>query len=210
MNHYLCIRGVTCEQLGHAHLYICPKYVCWKFFKGDPFKNITDRFNNIGKTFTNLFDNIVGFFNPKSPEIKIPDGLNNENSKKLEKVNEELRNVKEETNKLNEFAKSAKSQYDKFKGKIKNENQNLEKKINVIKSKSPNSELGSSIVTGQLFNNNPFGGKTFAESMNMLGGENNVNIKPLNKEVKNLSAKTKTKTKTKTVIVTKTVLMGTK
>ena len=91
---------------------------------------------------------------------------------------------------------------------VKPQNQDLEKNLNVIKSKSPNSELGSSIITGELFKDNPFGEKTFADSMNVLGRGNNINIEPLNKEVTDLSMKKKTKTKT--VFIRQPVIVGEK
>jgi hypothetical protein len=178
-----------------------------KFFRGDTFEKFMNGLKGIGKFFTGMFDGFMGFFKPKK-DIEIPKELNDSNAEKLNEVNKELEGIKTETDKLNEFAKSAKSRYDEFKGKIKNENQNLEKNLNVIKSKSPNSELGSSIVTGELFKDNPFGGKTFAESMNVLGGGNNINIEPLNKEVTDLSMKKKTKTKT--VFIRQPVIVGEK
>ena len=161
-----------------------------KFFKGDTFKKLIGGLKKIGEFFKGMFNGFIGFFKPKD-EIKIPEELNDNNAEKL-----------------NEFAESAKSQYDEFKGKIKPQNQDLEKNLNVIKSKSPNSELGSSIITGELFKDNPFGGKTFAESMNVLGGGNNINIEPLNKEVTDLSMKKKTKTKT--VFIRQPVIVGEK
>ena len=178
-----------------------------KFFKGDTFEKFMNGLKSIGKFFTGTFNGFMGFFKPKN-EIKIPEELNDDNAEKLNEVNKELEGIKTETDKLNEFAKSAKSQYDKFEGKIKDENQDLEKNLNVIKSKSPNSELGSSIVTGELFKDNPFGGKTFAESMNVLGGGDNVNIEPLNKEVADLNMKKKSKIKT--VFVRQPIIMGEK
>ena len=178
-----------------------------KFFKGDTFKKLIGGLKKIGEFFKGMFNGFIGFFKPKD-EIKIPEELNDNNAEKLNEVNKELEGIKTETDKLNEFAESAKSQYDEFKGKVKPQNQDLEKNLNVIKSKSPNSELGSSIITGELFKDNPFGEKTFADSMNVLGRGNNINIEPLNKEVTDLSMKKKTKTKT--VFIRQPVIVGEK
>ena len=178
------------------------------FFRGDIFKKIVSGFKSLIDFFKNLFKNIKNFFSPSSKDLDIPEELNGENIKELEKVNDELKNIKEETDKLNEFSKSAKEKYDNFETSVNNKNQDFEKNLNVIKSKSPNSELGSSVVTGELFKDNPFGKKTFADSMNVFGGGNNINIEPLNKEDVDLSMKRKTKTKT--VIVRQPVLMGEK
>ena len=178
------------------------------FFRGDIFKKIVSGFKSLIDFFKNLFKNIKNFFSPSSKDLDIPEELNGENIKELEKVNDELKNIKEETDKLNEFSKSAKEKYDNFEKSVNNKNQDFEKNLDVIKSKSPNSELGSSVVTGELFKNNPFGKKTFADSMNVFGGENNINIEPLSKEDVDLSMKRKTKTKT--VLVRQPVLMGEK
>ena len=178
------------------------------FFRGDIFKKIVSGFKSLIDFFKNLFKNIKNFFSPSSNDLNIPDELNDENIKELEKVNDELKNIKEETDKLNEFSKSAKKTYDNFDKSVNDKNQNLEKNYDVIKSKSPNSELGSSVVTGELFKNNPLGRKTFADSMNVLGGVNDINIEPLNKEVIDLSMERKTKTKT--ILVRQPVIMGEK
>ncbi len=175
------------------------------FFRGDIFKKIVSGFKSLIDFFKNLFKNIKNFFSPSSKDLDIPEELNGENIKELEKVNDELKNIKEETDKLNEFSKSAKEKYDNFETSVNNKNQDFEKNLDVIKSKSPNSELGSSVVTGK---DNPLGSKTFADSMNVLGGVNDINIEPLNKEVIDLSMKRKTKTKT--VLVRQPVLMGEK
>ena len=67
------------------------------FFKSDTFKNLISGIKNIGKFFKSLYDGIVGFFNPQ-PDMNIPQEELDENYKELEKINDELKEIKQSAN----------------------------------------------------------------------------------------------------------------
>ena len=89
------------------------------FFRGDVFKKIVSGFKSLIDFFKNLFKSIKNFFSPSSQDLDIPDELNDEKIKELEKVNDELKGIKKETDKLNEFSKSAKEKYDNLEKRCK-------------------------------------------------------------------------------------------
>tara|TARA_B100001093_G_scaffold486957_1_gene522779 strand:+ start:1217 stop:2071 length:855 start_codon:yes stop_codon:yes gene_type:complete len=183
-----------------------------KFFKGDIFKNITDKFKNIGKIFTTAFDSVVGFFNPKSPELKIPDGFNDENTKKLEEVNNELELSKSQINNLNGFAKSLNDKYDSFMSKIKNNKSNSKgtkaKNTDKIPYVNPNPSNNKRGVGTTNTGKNPYINPKPSNNKRGIGAtnKNNEYFQPLNKEVTDLSVKKKIKQKI--VYVTQEVIVG--
>ena len=177
------------------------------FFRGDIFKKIVSGFKSLIDFFKNLFKNIKNFFSPSSNDLNIPDELNDENIKELEKVNDELKNIKEETDKLNEFSKSAKEKYDNLEKRVKGKNQDIEKNFEDLRSNAKESNTGLLDSAGEIFKSNSMNGSNFV-SMNMDGNFEMSNIKPLKIEDKNLSMKRKTKTKT--VLVRQPIIMGEK
>ena len=177
------------------------------FFRGDVFKKIVSGFKSIIDFFKNLFKSIKNFFSPSSNDLNIPDELNDEKIKELEKINDELKGIKKEADKLNEFSKSAKEKYDNLEKRVKGKNQDIEKNFEDLRSNAKESNTGLLDSAGEIFKSNSMNGSNFV-SMNMDGNFEMSNIKPLKIEDKNLSMKRKTKTKT--VLVRQPIIMGEK
>ena len=177
------------------------------FFRGDIFKKIVSGFKSLIDFFKNLFKSIKNFFSPSSSDLNIPDELNDEKIKELEKVNDELKGIKKESDKLNEFSKSAKEKYDNLEKIVKGKNQDIEKNFEDLRSNAKESNTGLLDSAGEIFKSNSMNGSNFV-SMNMDGNFEMSNIKPLKIEDKNLSMKRKTKTKT--VLVRQPIIMGEK
>ena len=177
------------------------------FFRGDIFKKIVSGFKSLIDFFKNLFKSIKNFFSPSSSDLNIPDELNDEKIKELEKINDELKGIKKEADKLNEFSKSAKEKYDNLEKRVKGKNQDIEKNFEDLRSNAKESNTGLLDSAGEIFKSNSMNGSNFV-SMNMDGNFEMSNIKPLKIEDKNLSMKRKTKTKT--VLVRQPIIMGEK
>ena len=177
------------------------------FFRGDVFKKIVSGFKSLIDFFKNLFKSIKNFFSPSSSDLNIPDELNDEKIKELEKINDELKGIKKEADKLNEFSKSAKEKYDNLEKRVKGKNQDIEKNFEDLRSNAKESNTGLLDSAGEIFKSNSMNGSNFV-SMNMDGNFEMSNIKPLKIEDKNLSMKRKTKTKT--VLVRQPIIMGEK
>ena len=176
-------------------------------FRGDVFKKIVSGFKSLIDFFKNLFKSIKNFFSPSSSDLNIPDELNDEKIKELEKINDELKGIKKEADKLNEFSKSAKEKYDNLEKRVKGKNQDIEKNFEDLRSNAKESNTGLLDSAGEIFKSNSMNGSNFV-SMNMDGNFEMSNIKPLKIEDKNLSMKRKTKTKT--VLVRQPIIMGEK
>ena len=177
------------------------------FFRGDVFKKIVSGFKSMIDFFKNLFKSIKNFFSPSSQDLDIPDELNDEKIKELEKVNDELKGIKKETDKLNEFSKSAKEKYDNLEKRVKDKNQDIERNFEDLKSNAKETNTGLLDSTGEIFKSNSMNGSNFV-SMNMDGNFEVSNIKPVNIKDKNLSMERKKNTKV--VILRQPVLMGEK
>ena len=177
------------------------------FFRGDVFKKIVSGFKSLIDFFKNLFKSIKNFFSPSSQDLDIPDELNDEKIKELEKVNDELKGIKKEADKLNEFSKSAKEKYDNLEKRVKDKNQDIERNFEDLKSNAKETNTGLLDSTGEIFKSNSMNGSNFV-SMNMDGNFEVSNIKPVNIKDKNLSMERKKNTKV--VILRQPVLMGEK
>lgn len=177
------------------------------FFRGDVFKKIVSGFKSLIDFFKNLFKSIKNFFSPSSQDLDIPDELNDEKIKELEKVNDELKGIKKETDKLNEFSKSAKEKYDNLEKRVKDKNQDIERNFEDLKSNAKETNTGLLDSAGEIFKSNSMNGSNFV-SMNMDGNFEVSNIKPVNIKDKNLSMERKKNTKV--VILRQPVLMGEK
>ena len=177
------------------------------FFRGDIFKKIVSGFKNIIDFFKNLFKSIKNFFSPSSNDLNIPDELNDEKIKELEKINDELKGIKKEADKLNEFSKSAKEKYDNLEKRVKDKNQDIERNFEDLKSNAKETNTGLLDSAGEIFKSNSMNGSNFV-SMNMDGNFEVSNIKPVNIKDKNLSMERKKNTKV--VILRQPVLMGEK
>ena len=177
------------------------------FFRGDVFKKIVSGFKSLIDFFKNLFKSIKNFFSPSSQDLDIPDELDDEKIKELEKVNDELKGIKKEADKLNEFSKSAKEKYDNLEKRVKDKNQDIERNFEDLKSNAKETNTGLLDSTGEIFKSNSMNGSNFV-SMNMDGNFEVSNIKPVNIKDKNLSMERKKNTKV--VILRQPVLMGEK
>lgn len=177
------------------------------FFRGDVFKKIVSGFKSLIDFFKNLFKSIKNFFSPSSQDLDIPDELNDEKIKELEKVNDELKGIKKEADKLNEFSKSAKEKYDNLEKRVKDKNQDIERNFEDLKSNAKETNTGLLDSTGEIFKSNSMNGSNFV-SMNMDGNFEVSNIKPVNIKDKNLSMERKKNTKV--VVLRQPVLMGEK
>lgn len=177
------------------------------FFRGDVFKKIVSGFKSMIDFFKNLFKSIKNFFSPSSQDLDIPDELNDEKIKELEKVNDELKGIKKEADKLNEFSKSAKEKYDNLEKRVKDKNQDIERNFEDLKSNAKETNTGLLDSTGEIFKSNSINGSNFV-SMNMDGNFEVSNIKPVNIKDKNLSMERKKNTKV--VVLRQPVLMGEK
>ena len=177
------------------------------FFRGDVFKKIVSGFKSLIDFFKNLFKSIKNFFSPSSQDLDIPDELNDEKIKELEKVNDELKGIKKEADKLNEFSKSAKEKYDNLEKRVKDKNQDIERNFEDLKSNAKETNTGLLDSTGEIFKSNSINGSNFV-SMNMDGNFEVSNIKPVNIKDKNLSMERKKNTKV--VVLRQPVLMGEK
>ena len=177
------------------------------FFRGDVFKKIVSGFKSLIDFFKNLFKSIKNFFSPSSQDLDIPDELNDEKIKELEKVNDELKGIKKEADKLNEFSKSAKEKYDNLEKRVKDKNQDIERNFEDLKSNAKETNTGLLDSTGEIFKSNSMNGYNFV-SMNMDGNFEVSNIKPVNIKDKNLSMERKKNTKV--VVLRQPVLMGEK
>ncbi len=177
------------------------------FFRGDVFKKIVSGFKSLIDFFKNLFKSIKNFFSPSSQDLDIPDELNDEKIKELEKVNDELKGIKKEADKLNEFSKSAKEKYDNLEKRVKDKNQDIERNFEDLKSNAKETNTGLLDSAGEIFKSNSMNGSNFV-SMNMDGNFEVSNIKPVNIKDKNLSMERKKNTKV--VILRQPVLMGEK
>ena len=177
------------------------------FFRGDVFKKIVSGFKSLIDFFKNLFKSIKNFFSPSSNDLNIPDELNDEKIKELEKINDELKGIKKEADKLNEFSKSAKEKYDNLEKRVKDKNQDIERNFEDLKSNAKETNTGLLDSTGEIFKSNSMNGSNFV-SMNMDGNFEVSNIKPVNIKDKNLSMERKKNTKV--VILRQPVLMGEK
>ena len=179
-----------------------------KFFKGDTFKKLISGLKNIGKFFKNMFNGFIGFFKPKD-EIKIPEGLNDDNVEKLNEISKELEKTKLETDKLSKFADSTKQKYDNVIPNNNSNNQVNTDKVNQLKLEQ--NQRNSFQKIGDLFTG---AGQERKEQIQKLetGTEKRYGffgeIKPVNKEVADLSMKKKTKTKT--VFIRQPVIVGEK
>ena len=180
-----------------------------KFFKGDTFKKLIGGLKKIGEFFKGMFNGFIGFFKPKN-EIEIPKELNDSNAEKLKEVNKELEGIKTETDKLNELSKSAKEKYDKFENKVTDKNQDVESNIKTLRLSDPQINQNLSPMSKNLFDNNSFSTNTFAESMNMnlSSSDNNINIKPVEREKSKLNMSRKKNIKT--VFIRQPVIVGEK
>lgn len=177
------------------------------FFKGDIFKKIVSGFKSLIDFFKNLFKSIKNFFSPSSSDLNIPDELNDERIKELEKVNDELKGIKKESDKLNEFSKSAKEKYENLERRVKGKNQDIEQNFEDLKSNAKETNTGLLGSAGEILKSNSMNGSNFV-SMNMDGNFEVSNVKPVKIENKDLSMKRKTKTKT--VLVRQPIIMGEK
>ena len=177
------------------------------FFRGDVFKKIVSGFKSLIDFFKNLFKSIKNFFSPSSNDLNIPDELNDEKIKELEKINDELKGIKKEADKLNEFSKSAKEKYDNLEKRVKDKNQDIERNFEDLKSNAKETNTGLLDSTGEIFKSNSINGSNFV-SMNMDGNFEVSNIKPVNIKDKNLSMERKKNTKV--VVLRQPVLMGEK
>ena len=177
------------------------------FFRGDVFKKIVSGFKSLIDFFKNLFKSIKNFFSPSSNDLNIPDELNDEKIKELEKINDELKGIKKEADKLNEFSKSAKEKYDNLEKRVKDKNQDIERNFEDLKSNAKETNTGLLDSAGEIFKSNSMNGSNFV-SMNMDGNFEVSNIKPVNIKDKNLSMERKKNTKV--VILRQPVLMGEK
>lgn len=177
------------------------------FFRGDVFKKIVSGFKSMIDFFKNLFKSIKNFFSPSSNDLNIPDELNDEKIKELEKINDELKGIKKEADKLNEFSKSAKEKYDNLEKRVKDKNQDIERNFEDLKSNAKETNTGLLDSTGEIFKSNSINGSNFV-SMNMDGNFEVSNIKPVNIKDKNLSMERKKNTKV--VVLRQPVLMGEK
>ena len=177
------------------------------FFRGDVFKKIVSGFKSLIDFFKNLFKSIKNFFSPSSNDLNIPDELNDEKIKELEKINDELKGIKKESDKLNEFSKSAKEKYDNLEKRVKDKNQDIERNFEDLKSNAKETNTGLLDSAGEIFKSNSMNGSNFV-SMNMDGNFEVSNIKPVNIKDKNLSMERKKNTKV--VILRQPVLMGEK
>ena len=177
------------------------------FFRGDIFKKIVSGFKNIIDFFKNLFKSIKNFFSPSSNDLNIPDELNDEKIKELEKINDELKGIKKEADKLNEFSKSAKEKYDILEKRVKDKNQDIERNFDDLKSNAKETNTGLLDSTGEIFKSNSMNGSNFV-SMNMDGNFEVSNIKPVKIKDKDLSMERKKNTKV--VVLRQPVLMGEK
>ena len=177
------------------------------FFRGDVFKKIVSGFKSMIDFFKNLFKSIKNFFSPSSNDLNIPDELNDEKIKELEKINDELKGIKKEADKLNEFSKSAKEKYDNLEKRVKDKNQDIERNFEDLKSNAKETNTGLLDSTGEIFKSNSMNGSNFV-SMNMDGNFEVSNIKPVNIKDKNLSMERKKNTKV--VVLRQPVLMGEK
>ena len=182
-----------------------------KFFKGDTFEKFINGLKGIGKFFTGMFDGFLGFFKPKN-ELKIPEELNDSNAEKLNELNKELEGIKSETDRLNELGKSTKEEYNNIldKNNIPNE-MNQIKADEVDQLKLEQNQRNSFQKIGDFFTG---AGQERKEQIHKLetGTEKRYGffgeIKPVNKEVTDLSMKKKTKTKT--VFIRQPVIVGEK
>ena len=177
------------------------------FFRGDIFKKIVSGFKSLIDFFKNLFKSIKNFFSPSSNDLNIPDELNDEKIKELEKVNDELKGIKKESDKLNEFSKSAKEKYDILEKRVKDKNQDIERNFDDLKSNAKETNTGLLDSTGEIFKSNSMNGSNFV-SMNMDGNFEVSNIKPVKIKDKDLSMERKKNTKV--VVLRQPVLMGEK
>ena len=177
------------------------------FFRGDIFKKIVSGFKNIIDFFKNLFKSIKNFFSPSSNDLNIPDELNDEKIKELEKINDELKGIKKEADKLNEFSKSAKEKYDNLEKRVKDKNQDIERNFEDLKSNAKETNTGLLDSAGEIFKSNSMNGSNFV-SMNMDGNFEVSNIKPVKIKDKDLSMERKKNTKV--VVLRQPVLMGEK
>ena len=177
------------------------------FFRGDIFKKIVSGFKSLIDFFKNLFKSIKNFFSPSSSDLNIPDELNDEKIKELEKVNDELKGIKKESDKLNEFSKSAKEKYDILEKRVKDKNQDIERNFDDLKSNAKETNTGLLDSTGEIFKSNSMNGSNFV-SMNMDGNFEVSNIKPVKIKDKDLSMERKKNTKV--VVLRQPVLMGEK
>ena len=177
------------------------------FFRGDVFKKIVSGFKSIIDFFKNLFKSIKNFFSPSSNDLNIPDELNDEKIKELEKLNDELKGIKKEADKLNEFSKSAKEKYDILEKRVKDKNQDIERNFDDLKSNAKETNTGLLDSTGEIFKSNSMNGSNFV-SMNMDGNFEVSNIKPVKIKDKDLSMERKKNTKV--VVLRQPVLMGEK
>ena len=177
------------------------------FFRGDVFKKIVSGFKSLIDFFKNLFKSIKNFFSPSSNDLNIPDELNDEKIKELEKINDELKGIKKEADKLNEFSKSAKEKYDNLEKRVKDKNQDIERNFEDLKSNAKETNTGLLDSTGEIFKSNSMNGSNFV-SMNMDGNFEVSNIKPVKIKDKDLSMERKKNTKV--VVLRQPVLMGEK
>ena len=177
------------------------------FFRGDVFKKIVSGFKSLIDFFKNLFKSIKNFFSPSSQDLDIPDELNDEKIKELEKVNDELKGIKKEADKLNEFSKSAKEKYDNLEKRVKDKNQDIERNFEDLKSNAKETNTGLLDSAGEIFKSNSMNGSNFV-SMNMDGNFEVSNIKPVKIKDKDLSMERKKNTKV--VVLRQPVLMGEK
>ena len=177
------------------------------FFRGDIFKKIVSGFKSLIDFFKNLFKSIKNFFSPSSNDLNIPDELNDEKIKELEKINDELKGIKKEADKLNEFSKSAKEKYDILEKRVKDKNQDIERNFDDLKSNAKETNTGLLDSTGEIFKSNSMNGSNFV-SMNMDGNFEVSNIKPVKIKDKDLSMERKKNTKV--VVLRQPVLMGEK
>jgi len=179
-----------------------------KFFKGDTFKKLISGLKNIGEFFKGMFNGFIGFFKPKN-EIEIPEGLNDDNVEKLNEISKELEKTKLETDKLSKFADSTKQKYDNA---IPNDNSNNQvntDKVNQLKleqnQRNPFQKVGNFFMgTKQERKEQKQKLETGIEKRYGFFGE----IKPVNKEVADLSMKKKNKVKT--VFIRQPVIVGEK
>ena len=177
------------------------------FFRGDVFKKIVSGFKSLIDFFKNLFKSIKNFFSPSSQDLDIPDELDDEKIKELEKVNDELKGIKKEADKLNEFSKSAKEKYDNLEKRVKDKNQDIERNFEDLKSNAKETNTGLLDSAGEIFKSNSMNGSNFV-SMNMDGNFEVSNIKPVKIKDKDLSMERKKNTKV--VVLRQPVLMGEK
>ena len=174
------------------------------FFRSDTFKNLISGIKNIGKFFKSLYDGIVGFFNPQ-PDMNIPQEELDENYKELEKINDELKEIKQSANLLGDKSKELENEFNKFSNKSKtsvtpeNNNKAIELETNVKKIDGKSSNIFDNKINESLSNNSNL----------KLNEENQLNNN-FYKEVREPDLKVDRKKKTKVVVLRQPVIMGEK